>query len=122
MRNQLLALAIVLCHAAVTAAGLYNTSEPGEEKKSDPGIDSRDWFPLVFRDTLFKLRSIGIAKPPIDNPLRKRYVLEADLAARLNPAALTSEQKLNLGAVLVRRKKYDEAIGLLEPLARARAE
>jgi hypothetical protein len=118
MRMLLLSWVILLLGGAPSFAGLYNTSEPGEEKKSDPGIDSGDWFRFVFRTTLLQLRTIGMATPPLDNPLRKRYVLEAELAARLRPDTLTSEQKLNLSAVLIRRRKYDEAIDLLKPLER----
>ena len=118
MRNYLLACAILACAGPAASGGLYNTSEPEEERKSDRGIDSGDWFALVFRDTLLHLRSIGMSKPPLDNPLRKRYVLAAELAARVNPTSLTSEQKLNLSAVFIRRKKYDEAQALLEPLSR----
>lgn len=118
MRKIMLAWAILLSAESVACAGLYNTSEPDEQRKSDPAIDPGDCFVRVFRDTLLQLRSIGIPNPPLDNPLRKRYVLQAELATRLNPATLTGEQKLNLSAALIRRKKYDDAIGLLMPFAR----
>ncbi len=104
--------------ASTAAAGLYNTSEPDVEKRTDPGVDPRDWFQLVFRDTLAQLRSIGLREVPVDKPLRKRYVLAAELAARANTAKLTVEDKLNLSDVLVRRRKHYDAINLLLPLAR----
>ena len=108
----ILALTLLAWAGTSVSAGLYNTSEPDEGKLG------RDNFTLVFRDTLLRLRTIGMAQVPLDNPLRKRYLLEAALAARLNPASLTTEQKLNLGAVLTRSKKADAAVSLLEPLAR----
>jgi tetratricopeptide (TPR) repeat protein len=108
----LLTLVVLLCNAPAGRAGLYNTSEPEEGKLG------RENFALVFRDTLLRLRTIGMRQVPNDNDLRKRYHLQAALAIRVNPANLTSEQKLNLSAVLVRCGKADEAINLLEPLAR----
>lgn len=102
---------IVLVAATAAPAGLYNTSESMEGKLS------RDNF-LVFRDTLFHLRSIAMPQVQVDNDLRKRYRLQSSLASRGNPAVLTSEQKLNLSAVLIRTRKADDAINLLMPLAR----
>ena len=67
---------LLLLAAPPATAGLYNTSEPDVEKKSDPGVDPRDWFILVFRDTLAQLRSIGLREVPIDKPLRKRCLAQ----------------------------------------------
>jgi tetratricopeptide (TPR) repeat protein len=114
----LLSLCLLICVTSSGWAGLYNTSEPEEEKKSDPSIDKGDWFPIVYRKTLLQLRSIGIANPPFDNPLRKRYVLQADTAANIGRVSLSTEQKLNLSAAFIRRKKVDDAIALLFPLSR----
>lgn len=110
-RKGLISGIILLGAATAAPAGLYNTSESTEGKLS------RDNF-LVFRDTLFHLRSIGMPQIQVDNDLRKRYRLQTSLASRANPSALTTEQKLNLSAVLIRTKKADEAINLLMPLAR----
>jgi tetratricopeptide (TPR) repeat protein len=118
MKLFLTVLMALAATATAARGGLYNTSEPEEERKSDLSLDSGDWFPLVFRETLIRLRSIGITSAPRDNALRKRYVQQADFAARLDPARLSTEEKLNLGAVFMRRKKVDSAKGLLEPLAR----
>src|SRR5580704_14949315 len=111
MRGGLLALSVLL-FASSASAGLYNTSEPDEAKLG------RDNFTRVFRDTLLRLRTIGMREVPFDNSLRKRYLLQAALAATANPATLTTDQKLNLSDVLIRCKKADDAINLLKPLAR----
>jgi tetratricopeptide (TPR) repeat protein len=108
----LLACAVLLCGATPTFAGLYNSSEPDEGKLG------RDNFVLVFRDSLLRLRTIGMRQIQNDNPLRKRYLLLAALGARAAPSSLTVEQKMDLGAALVRSGKADEAVNLLEPLAR----
>jgi tetratricopeptide (TPR) repeat protein len=110
--TALLALTFLFCAGTSASAGLYNTSEPDEEKVG------RDNFTLVFRDTLLRLRTIGMPKVPLDNPLRQRYRLQADLASRIIPPDLTTEQKLNLSAVFIRCKKADDAKNLLEPLSR----
>jgi tetratricopeptide (TPR) repeat protein len=107
-----LTLTLLICSANTASAGLYNTSEPDEGKLG------RDNFELVFRDSLIRLRTLAMRQVPLDNPLRKRYQLAASLAGRLNPANLTSEQKLNLSAVLIRTGKADEARDLLEPQVR----
>src|SRR5262245_24859008 len=103
----LVTLGALLLSATGANAGLYNTSEPDEGKLS------RDNFVLIFRDTLLRLRTIAMRQVPKDNDLRKRYLLAAALAARANPANLTTEQKLNLSAVLVRSGKADEAVNVL---------
>src|SRR5205823_14214979 len=71
----LLACGIVLCAGTSASAGLYNSSEPEVAKLG------RDNFILVFRDTLLHLRTIGMREVPIDNTLRKRYLLQAILAS-----------------------------------------
>lgn len=96
-------------------AGLYNTSEPNEGKLGAQELPLAQRF-LVFRDTLFKLRSIGMDAVPFDNDLRRRYLL-AEHAAQAPIAKLSAEQKLNLGAVLIRRKKLDAALDILRPVA-----
>ena len=114
----LLSLILLLGVAPLAWAGLYNTSEPEEEKKSDPTIKKDDWFKDVFRVTLLHLRSIGIANPPVDSPLRKRYVLQSATGANAGRVPLSTEEKLNLSAVFIRRKKLDDAITILLPLSR----
>jgi tetratricopeptide (TPR) repeat protein len=109
---------LFLFEAIPARAGLYNTSEPEEEKRSSPNIAPRDSFEKVFRTTLKHLSTIAKPQVEADNPLRKRYLLAAELATRYNPDALTSEQKINLSAVFIRRRKYDDAINLLTPLTR----
>jgi tetratricopeptide (TPR) repeat protein len=102
----------MLLYSSSASAGLYNTSEPEE------GKFGRDNFVLVFRDSLLRLRTIGMRQVQNDNPLRKRYLLLAALGARAAPASLTVEQKIDLSAALVRSGKADDAVNLLAPLAR----
>ena len=117
MRFVVWACGFLLFLAYPVRAGLYNTAEPEEGKMVDLAMDPRDW-PKVFRQTLQILRTIGAPEAKVDKELRKRYVLLADLGARAPAAKLTTEQKLNLSAALIRRRKPDEAIALLTPLTR----
>jgi len=94
-------------------AGLYNTSEPAETFV-DPTY-------LKFHANLLILRSLGMDKVEFDNPMRRRYMLQADLARRGAPGSLSVEQTLNLSTILVRRRQPDEAINLLRPLAAAQS-
>src|SRR5262245_31775268 len=102
------AAALLLACTELAQAGLYNTSEPDEGKlpSRDKSLGQRF---LEFRDTLFRLRSIGMDSIQIDNEIRRRYLL-AELAAQVPTAKLSVEQKLNLGAILLRRKKHDAAL------------
>jgi hypothetical protein len=96
-------------------AGVYN---PGasEEDAIYPnflGTQGRN-----FRDVLITLRSIGADTVQFDNPVRRRYLLEAELASRTALNGLKSvEDKLQVSAVLIRRRKAEDAILLLKPLS-----
>lgn len=103
-----LLLTIALTHPSVAGAGLYNTAEP-DEGPLDPNY-------LKFGETLNVLRSIGAQKVEVERPLRKRYLFQADLFPKItDPSKLSAEQKLNFSAVLIRRRKFSEAIQLLMP-------
>src|SRR5687767_15060439 len=104
-------LLVLLALAGPSHAGLYNTSEPAETFV-DPTY-------LKFHANLLILRSLGMDKVEFDNPMRRRYMLQADLARRGAPGSLSVEQTLNLSTILVRRRQPDEAINLLRPLAAA---
>lgn len=97
-------------------AGVYNTSEGTHGVEGMLGRTPPE-FVRSFRPALIELRNIASPKVENDYPLRKRYILQEQLAGRA-PPALTTEQKLNLGAVFIRRGKANEAVNLLGPLAR----
>lgn len=105
-----LPMVVLLLGTGPAAAGLYNTSEP-TESLLDPTYLER------FHNHLLVLRSLGMDKIEYDNPMRRRYVLQAELAGRGVPRDLTVEQSINLSTVLMRRRRPDEAVALLRPLA-----
>lgn len=119
MNRLLFSLTVLVCLGGNSAwAGLYNLCEPEEGKLGNPDLNPRAGsnFMSVFRPSLLTLRTIGMDNVEYDNPLRKRYFLAEQLM--FAPASrLTVEQKLNLGAVLIRRKKLDAALTILRPLA-----
>lgn len=96
-------------------AGVYNTAEP-DEGPLDPNFLGK------FRDTLLILRTIGMPQVPVERPLRKRYLLQADLFSKVDLGKLTGEEKLNFSAVLIRRHRLAEAIGLLRQATRQHPE
>src|SRR5262245_15497398 len=106
----LLVLTIALTYPSVARAGLYNTAEP-DEGPLDPNY-------LKFGETLNVLRSIGAPKVEVERPLRKRYQLQADLFNKLDTGKLSAEEKLNMSAVLIRRRGFSDAIQLLIPATR----
>jgi tetratricopeptide (TPR) repeat protein len=101
---------LVLLLPAEAEAGLYNTSEPSDATL-DPTYVER------FHNHLLILRSLGMDKVEYDNPVRRRYMLQADLAKRGTTANLSVEQKINLSDVFIRRRRADEAAELLQPFA-----
>jgi tetratricopeptide (TPR) repeat protein len=93
-------------------AGLYNTAEP-DEGPLDPNFLGK------FHGTLKILQTIGAPKVEVERPLRKRYILQADLFNKLrDPSTLTPEETLNISAVLIRRQRATDAIQLLLPATR----
>jgi tetratricopeptide (TPR) repeat protein len=95
-------------------AGLYNPAEP-YEGPLDPNFNK-------FYETLAILRSIGMEGVQVDNPLRQRYFLVADLAPRFVPQSWPVERRISLSAYLIRRQKHQEAIELLKPLANVKRD
>jgi hypothetical protein len=96
-------------------AGLYNTAEP-TEALLDPTYTEK------FHTHLLILRSLGMDKVEFDNPMRRRYMLQAELASRGATGNLTPEQTMNLSTVLVRRRRPEDAINLLRPLTAAQRD
>jgi tetratricopeptide (TPR) repeat protein len=117
-RGALLALAMCLASVMDARGGLYNPDEPDEGKlEHRPADVVKD-----FRMTLWNLRSIGLAEVPRENPLRRRYVLVADLAQRQPLERFSLEQKIVLSATYLRRGNPAAALQLLRQLARAEPE
>jgi tetratricopeptide (TPR) repeat protein len=106
VRSTALALVLCLLGAAPLRAGVYNTAEPDW-----PAAQSFDEFRF---QRLVPLKQIGA----LDTLLHKRYALMAALAARGVSDKMTSEDRLNLSAYLIRLRKYHEAIALLEATVR----
>lgn len=124
MRTCLILIATILACGGVTKtvkAGVYNTVE------LDQGVVHRDF--RFFQPALIDLRQIGadidLEKPnPFGNgskagkskeqtPLRKNFLLIASLIPKPpSPAhdSLTAQQRLNLGACLIRLNKFQDAI------------
>jgi tetratricopeptide (TPR) repeat protein len=109
LASKVAVIGLCLLGPGPVTAGLYNTSEP--PAKLD--LDFR-----LFRNTLFELRRLGLPPQATDAAVHKRYDLIALLGSRGVPANATVEQRLDLSAYLVRRKKYNEAIQVLEPVVR----
>ena len=111
----LLSLSIILAPAPKAWGGVYNTAEP-DEGTLDPNFMGK------FRDTLLILRTIAAPKVEVERPLRKRYLLQAELFSKVDVSKLSAEWKLNFSAVLIRRNRFAEAIGLLMPATRQHPE
>lgn len=101
-----LIFALVFMATPAAQAGVYNTAEP-DEGPLDPNYLGK------FRDTLLVLKTIAAPQVQVERPLRKRYVLQADLFNTVDVAKLSAEQKLNFSAALIRRNRIADAIGLL---------
>lgn len=104
--------AVLLAGASLARAGVYNTAE--EER---PGFNPlADNSAKEFQDVVARLKGISLTNPP-ENQLRKRYLLmsRADARGRGRDGELTAEQRINLGAYLIRLGKYQEAVDVLQP-------
>ena len=113
--SSLAAIAILLAAAVPMKAGVYNTTDDEASIALTPIFHN-------FQKALGDLRSIGADQVDVDNPLRKRYFLMESLAGRTPPTSLTLEQKLNYSAVLIRRRRSQDAIEFLQPLTRQHPE
>ncbi len=112
LTRMLMALAAALALASTAPAGVYSTVE----FDPIPGADFR-----VIRDRLILLRQMSSVlskeeakKTAAKTDTHKRFELVADLFAQ-NPAVkLTDEERLNLGAYLIRLGRYGEASKVLD--------
>jgi len=114
-QTGIVAILTILTVPGLSIAGLYNTAEP-DEGPLDPNFLGK------FRDTLLILRTIGMPQVPVERPLRKRYLLQDELFSKVDVSKLTAEQKLNFSAVLIRRNRAADAIGLLRQATRQHPE
>src|SRR3954468_18292688 len=108
-------LAIFLAAVNAARAGIYNSAQL-ETVRTAPSMKRGNVF--QFLETLRYVRSIGIEKVEVDNSLRRSYFLCEALAVTPLEKRLTVEQELNYSAVLIRRKKFSQAIEYLETLTR----
>jgi tetratricopeptide (TPR) repeat protein len=111
-RCTLFALVVFLAWGDDATAGLYNPLEPDEGKMA---VTPREVF-VDFRGLINSLRSISLRDVQFDNPLRRRYVLIAELARGHGSAKLSLEQKIALSATYLRRSQPDQALQLLQEL------
>jgi hypothetical protein len=116
MRLAAIVLAFLIA-AGAARAGIYNTSQAETVRSVPSGGNVRN-----FLETFIYVRSIGIDKVDKSNRLRNAYFLSEALAGGRASGALTLEQKLDYSAVLIRRKKFQQAIDYLGPLVRQHSE
>ena len=123
-RWVLLTLGAAMLSVGTAHAGVYNPGE-WEEGATYPDFmnspSRRD-----FHDVLKRLQSISVDKPPVDNPLldnplRRRYVFEEEMIKRVIARAPTTplsiEDRLQASAVMIRRRKFQDAQAVLRPVA-----
>ena len=97
--------------APAAHAGVYNTGEP------DEGPLDANYYGKFYH-THVNVRSIGAPQVVVESPLRKRYLLQADLFGKVDASKLSAQEKLNFSAALIRRHRSNEAVQLLLPAVR----
>jgi tetratricopeptide (TPR) repeat protein len=116
-----MALSIILLSSSLLRAGLYNTAEPIEGPAVADGGTRALGF-SQFQDLLSTLLSIGVKQQlgsrQSDSAARKHYLARAaELQAELRSGRIAVQDRVNLSAYLIRLRKYDEAVQVLEPVA-----
>jgi tetratricopeptide (TPR) repeat protein len=115
------ALGISLLSSGLLRAGLYNAAEPIEGPVvAQDGVKALGFS--QFEDVLSSLIGIGIQPPPgskqADSLKRRQYLARRDeLQAKARAGHITTEERVNLSAYLIRLRQYEEAVQLLEPVA-----
>lgn len=94
-------------------AGIYHFGESEEWNVPDAFIDPTG---SSYYSLLAQLRALPAPQVDVEKPLRKRYLLAEHAAA--TKAKLTTEQKIDLSAVLLRRGNPGGAIQVLLPATR----
>jgi tetratricopeptide (TPR) repeat protein len=113
-RCAVVSIALCLLSPLSASAGIYNPDEPDEGRLARTPVE----VIKEFRDNLWKLRSIRLPEVPHDNPLRRRYILVADLAQKQETGKLSLEQKVALSATYLRRGNAPAALQVLRQLTR----
>jgi tetratricopeptide (TPR) repeat protein len=117
-----IALGISLLSCRLARAGVYNTDDP----LPGPVVSESGVKPLSFsqfEDLLSSLIGIGIESPlgskQSDSPKRKQYLARAEeLQAKARTGRVIVQERVNWSAYLIRLRKYEEAVEVLEPMAR----
>jgi hypothetical protein len=112
MRSLIKAGSVILLVAAsapLARGGYYSTIDAAEET-----LLSRDY--LIFARAMDSLGTIGAPKPRTYPPIRHRYVLIETMASGGELKLDTLAQKLDYGAVLIRRGRAFEAARFLGPV------
>jgi tetratricopeptide (TPR) repeat protein len=115
------ALGLSLLSSSLVRAGLYNTEDP----LPGPMVSESGVKPLgfsQFEDLLLSLIGIGIESPlgskQSDSPKRKQYLArEKELEGKARTGRITVQERVNWSAYLIRLRKYEEAVQVLEPVA-----
>jgi tetratricopeptide (TPR) repeat protein len=116
-----IALGISLVSSSLLQAGLYNPAESVEGPAAAEGRAKALGF-TQFQDLLSTLLGIGIGQPlgstQSDSPKRQHYLARTtELQAKLRTGRITVPERVSLSAYLIRLRKYDEAVQVLEPVA-----
>ncbi len=109
-------LLLFLLLTPTTQAGVYNSAEDQMENLH-PDFQE-------FRITLVELKKMGVdldlanKKYKYQTPARKRALLAATLAEKSSFEDLSSDQRMNLGAYLIRLNRPNKAVALLKEFER----
>lgn len=111
MHKHLLCLVFFCCvvfHPQQLTAGVYNTAErPLDLSSPIPGDFA------AFREQL--LVYWRVSNPDLDSALRNRAELVASLAPRRADPLMEIQNKIDLGAYLIRLGQYGKAVDMLQP-------
>jgi tetratricopeptide (TPR) repeat protein len=126
MRRMLLSLAILaswLATACPLGAGIYNLSPPSAIYPSE-FVQATSRNPSTALDYLGELRASNDRAPNAEKPgsdsLRAAYLRqEAELKGKQKEGSLDPEDRVNLGACLLRRGQIVQATAVLEEAERA---
>jgi tetratricopeptide (TPR) repeat protein len=116
-----IAVGISLLSSSYPRAGLYNAAEPLEGPAAAEGGAKALGF-SQFQDLLSALLRIGFGQPlgskQSDSPMRTHYLARAtELQAMVRSSRITVQERVNLSAYLIRLRKYEDAVQVLEPVA-----
>jgi tetratricopeptide (TPR) repeat protein len=121
MRRVVLSLTIVLAHAGLARAGVYNLDEPRKYPSDYMQVNSLDPVKQVMTH-LADLRAVAVDKPQIPHgPESLRVAYEKQLARlqeKQSSGALGDIDRVNLGACLIRLGRYGQAREVLEEALR----